>query len=615
MEVNIKQAQKMFFSKSSFEMIIFEAFANALDANATDFSIRISLPKPEQLASLSMELVDNGAGFTEERFAKFGRLFDVEERTHKGLGRLVYLCYFDTIHIDSVFDNNKRRTFTFDEEFQNTSHVEEIENSQNGTRILMTSFNGQRLWKNEFIKPGYIKEALLENFYMKFYKAKMAGTPITVNISLSYANEKYEQQITDSDLPEFSVMPLKDQLNLYDRIDMYYYINKVDVNEAKVITALAVDDRTMKVDIIDEENFNKGYEMIFLLISESFKGDVNESRTSLSMDEPNLSSIRVLFREAITEVINERLPQIAKTNAARLEMLKTTFPHLDGYFDSNEVGYMSQAAVLKKAQDQFIKEQTEILFAENLSDEQFEKSMALSARTLAEYVLFRQNVIDRLRSMNNENREADIHNLLAPKRSCFTQDSFIDDIYRNNVWVLDDKYMSYYNVLSEAEMSKVIDVITQGEEPDPDDDRPDITLFFASDPSSGEKMFDVVVVELKRLGISAEQNSIVEFQIDTRTQKLAKYYGERIQRIWFYGIVDIDDKYQMHLVNNQFKPLYSHGNVFFRSKMVYTDLTMTTSVIQNAFIMDYHALVEDANSRNETFLKILRHQFAESSKQ
>lgn len=39
MEVNVKQALKMFFSKSSFEMIYFEAFANALDAHATEFNI------------------------------------------------------------------------------------------------------------------------------------------------------------------------------------------------------------------------------------------------------------------------------------------------------------------------------------------------------------------------------------------------------------------------------------------------------------------------------------------------------------------------------------------------------------------------------------------------
>jgi len=48
---------------------------------------------------------------------------------------------------------------------------------------------------------------------------------------------------------------------------------------------------------------------------------------------------------------------------------------------------------------------------------------------------------------------------------------------------------------------------------------------------------------------------------------------------------------------------------YFRSKEVYTDLQQTKSVIQNAYIMDFTALVEDANSRNETFLKILQSNF------
>ena len=77
MEVNIKQALKVFFSKSSFEMIYFEAFANALDAGATDFYIDIKQGK--ELKELSLVLTDNGIGFTDERFRKFGKLFDVEE--------------------------------------------------------------------------------------------------------------------------------------------------------------------------------------------------------------------------------------------------------------------------------------------------------------------------------------------------------------------------------------------------------------------------------------------------------------------------------------------------------------------------------------------------------
>ena len=65
MEVNVKQAQKMFFSKSSFEMIYFEAFANALDAGATTFNINIELSAKEQIQNLSITIEDNGCGFTD----------------------------------------------------------------------------------------------------------------------------------------------------------------------------------------------------------------------------------------------------------------------------------------------------------------------------------------------------------------------------------------------------------------------------------------------------------------------------------------------------------------------------------------------------------------------
>jgi len=317
----------------------------------------------------------------------------------------------------------------------------------------------------------------------------------------------------------------------------------------------------------------------------------------------------MIFRDAIADVINEQFPQISETNIRRKENLEKIYPHLKGYFEDKEIGYSSQVDVLKKAQDKYFRDQKEILNAVDLSQEQFEKSLNLSARALAEYILFRQNVINKMRKFNGKEHEAEIHNLLAPKGSEFAEGEFLKDLYNNNVWVLDDKFMSYCTVLSEAEMKRVIDVLTEGEVKDDDDDRPDIVMFFSGDPTVDGNMVDVVVVELKRLGITAEQNSIVEFQLDTRTQRLAEYFGKRIQRMWFYGVVDFDDRYETHLVNNGYDPLFSNGSVYFRSKTVYTDKTKTLGVIQNSYIMDFKALVEDANSRNETFLKILQSNF------
>lgn len=615
MEVNIKQALKVFFSKSSFEMIYFEAFANALDAGATDFYIDIK--QGNELKELSLVLTDNGIGFTDERFRKFGKLFDVEEEpSHKGLGRLVYLCYFGKVHVESCFNNSVRRVFDFDESFKGTSQTIHTGNEDNGTVLIMTEFLGTKLGRNDYIKPSYIKNALLENFYMKFYKAKLVGKQLNIFIRLFVDGQIVSKEtITTDSMPSFSVKELTTQMDFFNSIDLYYYVREVEIRETKVITALAIDDRSHRVEIIADENLPKGYEMIFLLISESFQGNIDGTRQNLTISDNELTRIKTIFRNGISEVIKEQFPQINKNNEKRVTYLKQTFPHLCGYFDNNDIGYSSQTDILKKAQDKFFRDQKEILGAKELNDEQFNKSLDLSARALTEYILFRQNVIKRMKGLDKNNKEEELHNLIAPKYAEFHGQDVVTDMYRNNVWVLDDKFMSYSIVLSEAEMSQVIDVLTEGEVRNKDNDRPDITLFFSGDPNDVSKKVDVVVVELKRLGLSVEQNSIVEIQLDTRTRRLAEYYGKRIQRMWFYGIVDFDDQYEMHLRDNYFNPLFSNGKIYFRSKPVSLDLTSSQSVIQNAYILDFSAMVEDANSRNSTFLKILQHSFEnESSK-
>lgn len=613
MEVNVQKAVKMFFSNSSFEMIYNEALANALDAGANEIRINISLPDPTQLQNLQLTISDNGVGFDDYRFGKFSKLFDVEEQSHKGLGRLVYLCYFERVYVESTYnEGTKKRTFTFDDRFNGENTVEDIEPYPCGSSLTMQGFAGERLHRNDNINPNHIKSLLMENFYMRLYKKRLNDERIRVIIESHVGGSRIEAIVDTDDMPDFSILPLEHQLDLFNSIDLYYSVRETDEVSKKPITAIAVDDRCHQVAIIDDENLPAGYEMIFLLISESFQGAIDESRQNLTLSGTDFGNIKRLFREGIAHVINENFPRIAEANKEREESLKNTYPHLSGYFKTSDIGFSSHNDILKDAQEQFFRDQREILSATTLSDEQYEKSLTLAARSLAEYILFRQNVISKMKAFDKANLEADLHNLIAPKGSEFQEGELYKDLYRNNVWVLDDKFMSYCTVLSEAEMSKVINVITDGEVKDPDDDRPDITLFFSADPTKGDRMLDVVVVELKRLGITPEQNSIVEFQLDTRTQRLADYYGRRIQRMWFYGIVEFSEKYRMHLINNGYSPLFSNGSVFFKSKPVYMDLEKSSSVVQNSYIMDFKALAEDANSRNETFLKILKHQFENS---
>lgn len=104
-------------------------------------------------------------------------------------------------------------------------------------------------------------------------------------------------------------------------------------------------------------------------------------------------------------------------------------------------------------------------------------------------------------------------------KKVFEKQTFADDIYRNNIWVLDDKYMTYDTILSDTEMSNVVNVITEGEVYDNDDDRLDIALIFSGDPKeTNNKKVNVVIVELKKKGLSVENNSIVEIQLEKRQE-------------------------------------------------------------------------------------------------
>lgn len=94
MKINIKQAVKLFFANPSLEMVYFEAIANSIDADATDIQIQISIKGFNKPDTLVVKIMDNGVGFTDERFDKFSKLLEVDEDSHKGVGRLVFLSYF-----------------------------------------------------------------------------------------------------------------------------------------------------------------------------------------------------------------------------------------------------------------------------------------------------------------------------------------------------------------------------------------------------------------------------------------------------------------------------------------------------------------------------------------
>lgn len=609
MKVKLSQAVKMFFGNSSLEMVYFEAIANALDANATEINIKINLSALNKPETLQFEISDNGGGFTDERYKKFSKLFDVDESSHKGLGRLVYLCYFEDVKVTSFYDKNKKRTFDFSEGFdEEKDTVTDVEECPSGTTFKMTNYALQKIAKADYVYPKKIKQRILEEFYARLFLLKKENISLKIKIEAVIEGKTVESTIENTDIPEFTTIELKSSVNLIDKFVLYYSIKEVDLADTSLIAAISVDNRTVKVDLIANENLPVGYEMVFLLYSEFFKGKIDAARQNLTISPQELKDVQSLFRKEVVAIIETTVPSIKKRNNDVGNGLVRKYPHLSGYFDTQNIGYVSTNEILKKAQDEFFKEQRAILDATTLNDEQFQKSLEISSRALTEYILFRQLTIEKLKKSTGSDSETELHKLFASMRSDgkFDKKDLIEDLYRNNAWLLDDKYMTYETILSDREMGELIQVITD-EEAITDENRPDIALIFSNNPEN-KKPFDVVIVELKKRGISLEENMKVVTQLEKRARKLMQHYKNQIQRIWFYGIIEFNEEVEMALAG-EYTELYSSGKMYYRETNVAISLNPKITLPIGVFIWDLDAVINDADSRNSSFLNLIKSKF------
>ena len=621
MQVNIKQAIRLFFSNPSLDMVFIEAIANSLDADASKISICISIDELGKQETLKITVQDNGVGFTQERYGKFCKLLQVEDSTHKGVGRLVYLYYFDTIEVSSIF-NKQHRTFLYNTSFDETNSnmvLEPIDSQEQRTILNFSNCTLKRLSSYNSILPDSLKRMILEEFLPRFYVYKEEGKEIEIDIELKIGKVKKNQFIGNrkvtislNDLPVLKVEEVNaSQIRMFEDMVLQYSIEKKESYVAPfIITALCIDNRAYKLsDIISSDNIPWGYELIFLLKSSIFNGQVDPSRQTLTLRDELLKSVKKIFRTKIANIIQQDIPSFKESNEKTRLSLSKSYPHLLGYFEDEEIGIVSRSKSLEIAQQKFLRDQKTVLEAEYLDGEKYEKAMDLSSRSLAEYILYREKIISKLETITNKDSEATIHNLILPKRSILKNNQNVTAIYNNNLWLLDNKYMTYTTAMSERTMQEVVEEITQGVEHGSDSNRPDLAIIFSDNPEDLSCKVDVVIIELKKRGIKLSKTEEVISQLKQRATKLMNYYPNRIQRIWFYGIVEFNDEFKLSLKNEHYTPLFSKDTLYYKENEWYLSLESDIPYKVGTYILSIDAFIKDAKAHNEIFLNILKEGF------
>ena len=610
MDIETSGAIRLFFPNPSLALVYFEALANALDASATDVSIDIDVQAYDKPDTLKITVTDNGDGFTEENFDRFKTLLKPRDKFHKGIGRLVFLNYFDRVEVVSTRDKWQRK-FVFKEGFDGNAPLQEIEQAQDAkTTLTFTGFTGARVKSYDDLKPDAIKPLLIEQFLPTLDARKRDDKAFKISISLktieSNAQKEFfphEVAITPDELPSMTKIAIQDDsLDAFSTIDMHYHVEPVS-GKGSLLIAFSIDGRTIPVSLISPSSFPAGYLGVFLFESEMFHSNADSSRQKLVLPEglPVASLYRVLRRE-VGKVLADKIPQITEKNKKVKETFEEKFPHLLGYFEDDTVGLIERDDALDVAQQRFFQAQKQVLQCEMLTDAAYEKSLELSSRTLTEYILYREKIIGRMKAMTADNAEADIHNLIVPRFKEFSQDTLSSEIYQNNALLLDDKFMVFRTILSEKSMNVVINAIRLDDESVGDTGRPDIAMIFSANPSDAAPV-DVVVVEIKKKTDEEKDNFYAVNQLLDRAVKLVAYCPN-IQRVWYYAIMNINDATAIRLRQFKWTPFFSKGKVYYQE--FETPHPDGRIVPTPTFVVSFDAIVADAERRNHTFLEILR---------
>jgi len=152
-------------------------------------------------------------------------------------------------------------------------------------------------------------------------------------------------------------------------------------------------------------------------------------------------------------------------------------------------------------------------------------------------------------------------------------------------------------------MQRLIKAITLSVDDVEDGGRPDISIIFSADPNGREKV-DVVVVEVKKRKADDKENSYAPVQLIKRAQLLVDHCPN-IQRVWYFGIIEIDEQLSQILRNTKWMPLFSKDQVFYQEFQA-TRATDGLVVPAPTYLLSYNAVIEDAAARNHTFLEILK---------
>lgn len=581
------------YKKSTIYDSINEAIVNSIQANATKIEIQITPKDAEELFAReyisSIVIKDNGDGFNQENRKSFLTYLSRHKESHgcKGIGRLSYLKTFQKVHISSK-QNSELVDFDFTTELSEQKLTpKKIEGDLKETVVKMDT---------PVSNTNYDLEKVYSEIYNHIYPflfLHQKDCEIIINDDKKITRD----DVLNIENVKFNVVKKVNNQEESVEFDLWYRFKE---NEKAILDDfLCVNNRPIRrfsnKPLHLKINEKSGYHITFLLESDWVNQQTNQFHEieNINDDEkednqifPEISwkDVRKELSIKINELLNKQFPELEAENKRKINDLKEKYPHYADYIDDNYIGFVDEKQKLDYAYKQARIEE-EKLDHKDVSIADIRKCIS---NDLTRYVLHRQKIIEKLQELQNTNIEKEVHNLFLEQGLEGTEERQVP-LDKNNLWLLDDKFMSYSYIASEKAISTFLE--NAGLDKNGSNEEMDIVLY-----SDNQEKKRAVILEMKKLTANYKENGTGISQLFNYCTQL---YEAGIKELYLYLIAEIDDKFRLQLTSERlFKKVFSHEGEIYQNS--YNDFNAYIQIISP------NAIISDANARNKTFLDIIK---------
>lgn len=591
MKVDITNAVKNYPKTTIYEAIK-EALVNSVQAGATKILINIT-PSNKDLTGKSflssVSVTDNGEGFNQENKKSFLTYFSSYKQGQgcQGIGRLSYLKSFKKVHISSK-QNKELVEFDFTPELNEEKLAPQPINDNKKETIITLS--------DPLEETIYDLDKAYQEIYNHIYPFLFLRTK-DCEIVINDDNSRKIDRDSFKNIQTLNFKVTKKGKEQEESIDLTLFYRFEKSETAILDDFVCINGRPMQRFSKDLKIKLKkeGYHITFLLESDWINKQANQYHELdiATEDEDSLqesliiewSDVRIQLIAELNKLLNKEFPELEEQNTKQINDLKAKYLYLADYIENKDlIGFVDETKVLDNAYKKARKEEKD-LENKNVSIEKIKKCVS---NDLIRYILHRQEIIKKLQELKETAVEANIHNLFLRQGLEGTDERQVP-LDKNNLWLLDDKFMSYSYIASEKTIHKFLEQnslsINQSTQ------RLDIVGYFNTNDKK-----KAVIIELKKLTANYKENGVGISQLFNYSKKL---FDAGVKELYLYLFATVEDDFRDELENKEgFKRIFSHeGEVWQNS---YKD---RNSYIQ---IISPNAIIADANARNKTFLEIIK---------